>query len=155
MASAACASSRIFGISFPASTLSGALSNVRFRIALPSTILIFGIGWPGIGIPSSIGITSLTPGALLTAAVTAPILSAETTIWVGSPSPPGKCLSNNFCPTTDSGLPVNVSTVPMPSAFKVVEANARANKNNEEITQARRGCLPIPLPTFDHVPDIT
>ena len=61
-------------MSFDASTLSGALSSVTFKIALlftTFTALVMG---------STKGTISLTPGALLTAAVTASILSAETTI---------------------------------------------------------------------------
>ena len=67
-------------MSLPASTLSGALSKVTFNIARPFTIFTSGAGWPSIGIPSSIGATSVTPGALFTAAVTAAILSAAITI---------------------------------------------------------------------------
>ncbi|CAB4555830.1 unannotated protein [freshwater metagenome] len=67
-------------MSFPASTLSGALSRVTFNIARPFTIFTSGSGWPATGMPSSIGTTSVTPGAFFIAAVTAPILSAATTI---------------------------------------------------------------------------
>ena len=67
-------------MSFPASTLSGALSKVTFNMARPFTILTSGVGPPSNAIPSNIGTTSVTPGAFLTAAVTAPILSAATTI---------------------------------------------------------------------------
>ena len=49
-------------------------------MARPFTIFTSGAGPPASAIPSSIGTTSVTPGAFLTAAVTAPILSAATTI---------------------------------------------------------------------------
>ena len=77
-------------MSFDASTLSGALSRVTFKIALLFTTLISGRGPPGIAKPSSNGATEETPGAFLTAAATASSLSTFTTICVGSPSPPGK-----------------------------------------------------------------
>ncbi|CAB5038270.1 unannotated protein [freshwater metagenome] len=153
--SAACANSRIFGISFPASTLSGALSNVRFKTILLFTIFAFGSGCPGTGIPSNIGAICETPGAFFNAAVTASALSALTTTCVGLPSPPGKWVSKSFCPTTDSGLPVKVSTVPIPSAFKVVDANANNKRIDPEIAQAFRGFFPIVFPTFAQGPDIT
>ena len=70
-ASAALANRRISGISFPASTLSGALSSVTLRIARLLTIFTCGRGFPGIGTPSSCGVISVTPGAFLSAAVTA------------------------------------------------------------------------------------
>ena len=125
------------------------------RIALLFTTLISGTGPPGIAKPSSNGVAEVTPGALITAAATASNLSTFTTICVGSPSPPGKCVSNNFCPTTDSGLVVKVSTVPMPSALSVVEVNANANKITPVTTHAFRGLRPIVFPSFDHTPPRT
>ena len=101
------------------------------------------------------GATLVTPGAVNTRSATLSILSAATTIWVGSPSPPGKCVSSSLCPTTDSGLPVNVSTVPSPSVFKVVDAKANIKRTAAEITQALRGFLSIVFPTFDQRPDNT
>ena len=142
-------------MSFPASTLSGALSRVTLRIARLPTTFIAGSGCPGTAKPSSCGVISVTPGAFFRAAVTAPTLSTETTTWVGSPSPPGKCFVSNFCPTTDSGFPVKVSTVPIPSAFSVVDANAKSRRTDPEITQALRGLRSMELPTFDHVPEST
>ena len=50
---------------------------------------------------------------------------------------------------------MKVSTVPMPSAFNVVDAKAKINNTEPEITQALRGFLPMVFPTFDHIPDIT
>ena len=82
-------------------------------------------------------------------------MSAATTIWVGSPSPPGKCVSSNFWPTTDSGFPVKVSIVPIPSAFKVGANEASSNKNAPETIHARLGFFSITLPTLLQVPDIT
>ena len=142
-------------MSFPASTLSGAAARVTLRIARPFTTLTSGAGCPATGAPLSIGATSVTPGADLIAAETNAILFASTTICVGSPSPPGKCLTSNRCPTTDSGLPVNVSTVPIPSAFRVVDVRAKPNRIIPVITQDLRGLRPIPLATFDHAPVIT
>ncbi len=79
VASAFLARSRIAGMSLPASTLSGALSKVTFKMALLFTIFTGGNGCPGIGMPSNWGAISVTPGAPLSAAVTASILSALTT----------------------------------------------------------------------------
>ena len=78
--SASLASSRIRGMSLEASTLSGALSKVTLRIALPLTTFTGGVGWPGAANPSRAGTTVVTPGAFWTAAVTAPIRLTFTTI---------------------------------------------------------------------------
>ena len=74
VSSAAFANSRILGMSFDASTLSGALSSVTFKIALLLTTFITLV------IGSTKGTICVTPGAFLTAAVTASILSTATTI---------------------------------------------------------------------------
>ena len=74
VSSAALASSRILGMSFEASTLSGALSSVTFKMALLLTTFITLV------IGSAKGTISVTPGAFLTATVTASILSTATTI---------------------------------------------------------------------------
>ena len=66
-------------MSLPASTLSGTLLSVTFRIARPFTTFISGAGCPGNSMPSSIGLTSVTPGAFFIAAVTAAILFTSTT----------------------------------------------------------------------------
>ena len=74
VSSATRASSRILGMSFDASTLSGALSSVTFKIALLfTTFMTLVIG-------STKGTIPVTPGAFLTAADTASILSTATTI---------------------------------------------------------------------------
>ena len=50
---------------------------------------------------------------------------------------------------------MNVSTVPIPSAFKVVEAPAKPKRITPVIIQALRGLRPMPLAIFDQEPVIT
>ena len=45
--------------------------------------------------------------------------------------------------------------MPIPSAFKLVELNAKANKTTPVIAQDFRGFLPMVFATFDQGPDIT
>ena len=50
---------------------------------------------------------------------------------------------------------MNESTVPIPSAFSVVEVKANANKIAPVTTHALRGLRPIVFPSFDHTPSST